>query len=75
MFGMLSVLADFERSIIVERVRAGMQRAKAQGTRRAERITDKIEAELRRGGSVRDVAEACKVGVGTVHRVKETMSA
>jgi DNA invertase Pin-like site-specific DNA recombinase len=31
MFGMLSVFADFERSIIQERVRAGLARAKRQG--------------------------------------------
>src|SRR5215510_4090916 len=31
MFGMLSVFADFERSIIQERVRAGLARAKSQG--------------------------------------------
>jgi DNA invertase Pin-like site-specific DNA recombinase len=32
MFGMLGVFADFERSIIQERVRAGLARAKAAGT-------------------------------------------
>src|SRR5262245_62558535 len=31
MFGMLSVFADFERSIIQERVRAGLARAKGEG--------------------------------------------
>jgi DNA invertase Pin-like site-specific DNA recombinase len=31
MFGMLSVFADFERSIIQERVRAGLARAKDEG--------------------------------------------
>ena len=33
LFGMLSVFSEFERAIIVERVRSGMARAKAKGTR------------------------------------------
>jgi DNA invertase Pin-like site-specific DNA recombinase len=33
MFGMLSVFADFERSIIQERVRAGLLRARREGKR------------------------------------------
>ena len=31
LFGIMASLAEFERSLIAERVRAGMQRAKAQG--------------------------------------------
>ena len=37
MFGMLSVFADFERSIIQERVRAGLARAKGEGNRHRNR--------------------------------------
>jgi DNA invertase Pin-like site-specific DNA recombinase len=33
LFGMLSIFAEFERSIIVERVKAGLQRARAKGVR------------------------------------------
>src|SRR3979411_1438956 len=33
MFGMMGVFAEFERSIIQERVRAGLQRAKREGKR------------------------------------------
>src|SRR3954447_3967159 len=32
LFGIMASLAEFERSLIAERVKAGMQRAKAQGT-------------------------------------------
>jgi hypothetical protein len=35
MFQMMGVFAEFERSMIVERVRAGVARAKANGTRAA----------------------------------------
>src|ERR687898_325853 len=31
LFGIMASLAEFERSLIAERVRAGMERAKAQG--------------------------------------------
>jgi DNA invertase Pin-like site-specific DNA recombinase len=33
MFQMMGVFAEFERSMIVERVRAGVARAKASGTK------------------------------------------
>lgn len=33
MFGMLSVFAEFERELIVSRVNAGLDRARAKGTR------------------------------------------
>jgi DNA invertase Pin-like site-specific DNA recombinase len=33
MFGMLSVFAEFERAMIVERVRTGINRARANGKR------------------------------------------
>ena len=38
MFGMLSVFAEFERSIIRERVLSGMARAKAKGTKSGKAI-------------------------------------
>ena len=37
MFQMMGVFAEFERSMIVERVRAGVARAKASGTKSGER--------------------------------------
>ena len=33
MFGMMGVFAEYERSMIQERVKAGLERAKAQGKR------------------------------------------
>jgi DNA invertase Pin-like site-specific DNA recombinase len=50
MFQMLGVFAEFERSMIVERVRAGIAKARAQGTRSGKAIgrprvpADKIAA-------------------------------
>ena len=47
MFQMLGVFAEFERSIIQERVRAGLRRAKAEGKRLGRpRIAADIEARI-----------------------------
>lgn len=77
-FGMLSVFAEFERSIIREQVLSGMARAKAKGTRSGKPIgrpaiapptPDVIRAEYRTGGvSLRAVARQHSVGVESVRR-------
>ena len=51
MFQMLGVFAEFERSIIQERVRAGLQRAKRGGKRLgrppiADKLAERIRAAL-----------------------------
>jgi DNA invertase Pin-like site-specific DNA recombinase len=78
MFGMLSVFADFERSMIQERVRAGMARAKERGTRSGRPIgrpaiapdqRAAIRAAYTAGGiGMRGVAERFGVGTETVRR-------
>jgi hypothetical protein len=61
---MLGVFAEFERAIIVERVRAGIARAKAQGTHcgrpfiKAE-TEQAIRAALATGKGIRKVAREC----------------
>jgi DNA invertase Pin-like site-specific DNA recombinase len=78
MFGMLSVFAEFERSIIRERVVAGMARAKAKGTKSGRAIgrpaiaphtrTAIRNAYVAGGVGLRDVARQFGVGVETVRR-------
>jgi DNA invertase Pin-like site-specific DNA recombinase len=75
LFQMLGVFAEFERAMIVERVQAGLRRARAQGKqlgrpRIADRIEQLIRAELAKGRGIRAVAEAVGVGTSTVQRVK-----
>jgi DNA invertase Pin-like site-specific DNA recombinase len=75
MFGMLSVFADFERSIIQERVRAGLLRARREGKRLgrpsiAADVEQRILAALKAGKSIRKTAEECGVNPSTVQRVK-----
>jgi DNA invertase Pin-like site-specific DNA recombinase len=78
MFGMLSVFADFERSIIQERVRAGLARAKGEGKTlgRPKIVADvetAIRATLAGGTGMIKAAKMHGVGVGTVQRVARGM--
>ena len=75
LFQMLGVFAEFERAIIVERVRAGIARARGEGRHlgrpRINRETeDAIRAALAEGKGIRKVAKECGVGVSVVQRVK-----
>lgn len=81
LFGMMGVFAEFERSLIRERVNAGLARAKAQGTKLGRRKIDaKVErailADLRMEGreGVQKLAKKHGVGVGTVQRIKAAMT-
>jgi DNA invertase Pin-like site-specific DNA recombinase len=76
MFQMLGVFAEFERSMIQERVRAGLARARANGTVLGRpRISATMEGAIRKalanGTGIRKVAAALAVGVGTVQRVRQ----
>ena len=78
MFQMLGVFAEFERSIIRERVVAGMARARVKGTRSGKPIgrpaihparCAAIRAAYEAGGlGLRAVAAQFGVGVETVRR-------
>lgn len=80
LFGMLSVFSEFERSILVDRVKSGVNRAKAQGKHcgrppLAAAKTDAIRELLGTGLSMAQIAKKLKVGVATVHRVKQATGA
>jgi DNA invertase Pin-like site-specific DNA recombinase len=81
MFGMMGVFAEFERAMIVERVNAGLARAKAQGKTlgRPSALTLAGERELRRllagGMGVVKAAKAIGVGTGTAAKIKAAMVA
>jgi len=86
MFQMMGVFAEFERSMIRERVNAGLRRAKAAGKRLGRRkledetdperraVAKALRANLREGGvGIRKLAAIHGVGVGTVLRIKADM--
>ena len=70
----LGVFAEFEHSIIQERVRAGLQRAKREGKRLgrppiADKLAERIRAALADGMSVRKTAAKFDVNPSTVQRI------
>lgn len=78
MFGMMGVFAEFERSMIVARVKAGMDRAKAAPRAGAKaigrpKVTAATEAVIRAhlaaGTGKAKVAKLLGVGVSTVQRI------
>jgi DNA invertase Pin-like site-specific DNA recombinase len=80
LFGMLSVFADFERAMIVERTKAGLARARAQGKlfgrpKVAPQLETAVRASLSDGVGVCKTARTLGCGVGTVQRIKAGMVA
>jgi DNA invertase Pin-like site-specific DNA recombinase len=70
--------------MIVERVNAGLARAKASGTKSgkaigrpkvAGKVEELIKAELAKGTGVLKAAKLLGVGTGTVQRIKAEMAA
>lgn len=80
LFQMLAVFAEFERSIITTRINAGLDRARAKGTRLGRPAIAPIDLKpvrdrLNRGQSIRVIAKATGFSTATVQRVKQTMRA
>jgi DNA invertase Pin-like site-specific DNA recombinase len=74
LFQLLGVFSEFERALIQERVRAGLARAVAAGTRLgrprvSKEVESKIIAARRSGKGIRAVAAEVGVGTSVVQRV------
>ena len=75
MFQMMGVFAEFERSMIQERVRAGLRRAVDEGKRLGRpRIDSDLEQRIRdalkAGETIRGIAAKFNVNPSTVQRIK-----
>jgi DNA invertase Pin-like site-specific DNA recombinase len=83
LFQMMGVFSEFERSIIQERVRAGLKRARSEGKRLgrpplAPALVERIRAALNKPGrkeGVRKIAERFRVNPGTVQRISRPFDA
>jgi DNA invertase Pin-like site-specific DNA recombinase len=81
MFQMMGVFAEFERAMIRERVKAGLERARAQGkTLGRPMISAATDAAIRKAlkkgdTGIRKIATTLGVGTGTVQRIKAKMTA
>ena len=77
MFAMLGVFAEFERSMLRDRIMAGL----ARSTKRSGRPPLDADKEHRarkllgQGKSINATAKCLKIGVATVHRIKTRMTA
>jgi DNA invertase Pin-like site-specific DNA recombinase len=73
MFRMLSVFAEFERAMIQERVRAGLERArragKVLGRPRIEVDQGQLQAALQAGSSIRQAAALLGITPSKVQRL------
>jgi DNA invertase Pin-like site-specific DNA recombinase len=77
-FQVIGAFGEFERSMIRERVIAGMRRAVASGKRIGRPTTDamllkRARTELAKGTGILKTARIIGIGVGTVQRVKKEM--
>jgi DNA invertase Pin-like site-specific DNA recombinase len=80
MFHITGAFAEFERSMIRQRVRAGLKRAVESGKQLGRPKIDpamekRIQAQLRAKKGMLAIARDLKVGTGTVQRVKREMEA
>ena len=78
-FQVTGAFAEFERSMIRQRVKAGLKRAVAQGKRLGRPKVDsalerKAQKQLRKGVGILKVAKALGLGTGTVQRIKHEMA-
>ena len=74
LFQMLGVFSEFERAMIQDRVRAGLERARAQRKRLGRPpVSAAVERAVRRerakGKGIRRIASDLGIGVGTVQRL------
>jgi DNA invertase Pin-like site-specific DNA recombinase len=84
LFQMMGVFAEFERSMIVARVNAGLARAKVKGTRSGKAIgrpaadgkaVQAARKALASGASVRQAAEIAGLSVGKTGQIRQAMAA
>jgi len=77
-FTVLGAVAELERSLIVERVKAGIRNARAKGKQlgrpRSQIDEDQVLALRAAGASWRTIAKETGAGLGTVHRIAQRRS-
>jgi DNA invertase Pin-like site-specific DNA recombinase len=78
MFQITGAFAEFERSMIRQRVRAGLKRAVEKGSilgrpKINAELERRIQAQLRAGKGILATAKELGVGTGTVHRIARAM--
>ncbi len=72
MLTVMGGVAEFERSMMLERQREGIAKAKAEGVYRGRKPTarakaDEVSAMKQAGSSMREIAETLGISLGSVH--------
>jgi DNA invertase Pin-like site-specific DNA recombinase len=80
LFHITGAFAEYERDMIVARIKAGLARAVDEGKQLgrpkvSETLELKAQRELRKGKGILKVAKAVGLGTGTVQRIKREMAA
>ena len=78
MFQITGAFAEFERSMMRQRINAGLKRATAAGKQLGRpridpALENRIQVQLRAGKGMLKVARECGVGTATVQRIKREM--
>jgi DNA invertase Pin-like site-specific DNA recombinase len=78
-FQITGAFAEFERSMIQQRIRAGVDRAKAKGVKFGRpKVSATVEREVRHrlgsGEGMLKIARGMKIGTGVVQRIKKEMT-
>lgn len=79
MFALLSIFSEMERSILVERIHAGLNRVRSEGVKKLGRpptdpkLVERVKRLLAQGTGIRPTATKLKVSTGLVQRVKSEM--
>lgn len=73
MFHVIGAMAEFERELIRERVRAGIQNARKKGVKVGRKaippvICDKVKEMKEQGFTIRAIAKKMKLSIGVVHK-------
>jgi len=78
MFQIIGAMAEFERSLIQERVKAGLRNARAKGKRLGRPpifvSQSRLDTLRASGASWRAISKELGVGVGTAHRISQQRS-
>jgi len=71
----LGSLYQMEREVMIDRINAGIARAKAQGKKcgRPSKVNSSLVSSVKllreKGVSIRDIAKTCSIGVGTTYSI------
>jgi DNA invertase Pin-like site-specific DNA recombinase len=73
-FQVTGAFAEFERTMIRQRIKAGLKRAVAQGVKLGRpkidsTIESKVRKQLAKGMGILKVAKSLGIGIGTVQRI------